>query len=167
MAIVLSSLIVIAATIVACWNWFRDTILQRIVRPVLEKTFGEEKCRWFVDLIVWLDNKITLTRRVLKIAWDQFKTRILNCTSRYTKIGTGEVCKKTTEVVMLDANGSTLVRREKEEVSYYDLPNEVRSEMVRLNAKSATFDNKAAIEERFKKRCQEAKINPIELEVGV
>ncbi len=166
MPVVLSSLIIIVATIVACWNWFRDTILQKIVRPILEKTFGTEKSQWFVDLIVWLDNKITLTRRVLKIAWDQFKTRVLNCTSRYTKMGTGEICKKTTETVMLDANGGTLIRREKEEVSYDDLPKEVRSEMVRLNAKSVSFDNKAAIEERFKNRCHEENIDPMELEVG-
>ena len=164
---VISSLIIIVATIVACWNWFRDTILQSIVRPILERVLGVEKSQWFVDFIVWLDKEITLTRRAVKIAWDLFKTRVLNCTSHYTKLGTGEVCKKTTETVMLDANGGTLVRRKKEEVTYEDLPQEFRSEMIRLNEKSVSFDNKAVIEERFRKRCLEENIDPIELEVGV
>ena len=144
------------------WNQIVDYLSKRIVPWVREK-LGLRAAEIFTDLIVWLDKGACRSRQAVKAAWEFFKEKVLSMKTTYRKV-TADTVQATTESVIMMPDGTCVRRREETTVEWSDLPEDVRREMMRQNAKQAEMDVRRAVEEQAKRRAQE---QGMEMELGL
>ena len=161
--IIISALVGLAALVAKFWSWIRDTLFQKAIRPLVRKLLGEKAEDRLVNFMVWLDDKVCLTRRVAKMLWDYFKKTVLKLKTRYMSID-GETAEKVTTIEIQNEDGSIEKRQLSETVEYEEIPSKAREEMMRANTKTAELDDREVIEEKFKIRWQQSGYEPLELE---
>ena len=144
------AIVAVAALVSSLWRHILD-FLNSTVRDFLERLFGADKCGWYVDFLQWADKKMAASHRVVKDYWQRFKDTIVKVKSRYHKNDDGTYTKQTETVVRTAPTSGKRVVVE-ESVGWEYLPDNVRSEMVRLRTNDAELDDKAVVEERVRER---------------
>ena len=66
MILAILTIVAVAALVSFCWQHILN-FLNGPVRNLLEKTFGAERCKWYVNFLVWADKKMTAPNRVIKM----------------------------------------------------------------------------------------------------
>ena len=152
---ILSILAVVA--IVTLVSYFWGAVLDFLngpVRDLLERMFGAEHCRWYVEFLLWADGRMTGAHRGIKMLWKKFKDTIIKVKSTYSKNSDGTY-KKTSESLVRASPTSAKRIVVEENVGWEYLPDSVREEMVRLRTKDAELDDKAVVEEKIRQRAVE------------
>lgn len=142
-----------AALLVKFWKAILD-FLNGPIRSLLVKLFGEAKCQWYVDFLLWCDNKLTCAKRIVKMQWAKFQNTVLKIKSVFHKNPDGTYTKNTETLVRKDETKAHRVVTE-ETVDWAYLPNEVRAEMVRRRTNDAELDERELVAEQVRKRAAE------------
>ena len=150
MVLTILAVVAIAALVVTFWRYILE-FLNTTVRDFLNKYIGEDKCRWYVDFLLWADEKITASNRVIKDWWHKFKDTVIKVQSRYHKNEDGTYTKQTESIVRVSPTSGKRVVVE-ETVGWEYLPRTVREEMVRLRTRDAELDDRAVTEEKLRQR---------------
>lgn len=153
MILAILSIVAITALVSFFWKSILN-FLNGPVRNLLEKIFGADRCKWYVNFLVWADNKMTASNRVIKMMWKKFKDTIFSVKSKYIDNGNGTYTKNSESIVRESPTSGRRIVVE-ETVSWEYLPDNVRDEMVRQRSKKAELDDKAVAEEKFRQRAAE------------
>ena len=153
MILAILSIVAITALVSFFWKSILN-FLNGPVRNLLEKIFGADRCKWYVNFLVWADNKMTASNRVIKMMWKKFKDTILSVKSKYIDNGNGTYTKNSESFVRESPTSGRRVVVE-ETVDWADLPDNVRDEMLRQRSNKAELDDKAVAEEKFRQRAAE------------
>lgn len=154
MIVTVAVLLSTAMLLVSFWNRIRD-FLNGPCRDFLGRIFGAKTMGWYVKFVDFLDSKITVSRRGAKEAWKKFRETVLRVKSKYIKNADGSYTKATETIVRMDAKTAKRQIIE-EEVPYEDLPDEVRSEMIRQRTDVAELnDRDDVIQAKFNERLAE------------
>lgn len=156
MILTILSIVAAAALVSGLWR-FILAFLNGPVRNLLEKTFGADKCTWYVNFLQWADKKMTAPHRVLKMQWRKFRDTILRSKSTYVDNGNGTYTKTSETIVRTSPTSGKRVVVE-ENVGWEYLPDSVRAEMIRQRTKEAELDDKAVAEEKIRQRAAEESI---------
>jgi hypothetical protein len=152
---IISMIVVLGAAVLLAkyWKIILD-FLNGPIRDLLEKTFGQDKCRWYVDFLQWCDNKVTGAKRFVKMQWAKFKDTVLRIKSVYRKNEDGTYTKKNETILR---TGEKTARRKvtEETIGWEYLPNEVRDEMLRRRTTEAELDERELVEEKVRQRAEE------------
>lgn len=135
------------------WNNIREYLTIGF-RPWIAEKFGVRVGDSFAELICWLDNKTTAIIRNLKGIIRFFKERVLGMKSNYKKISPHTVVHERESYIHLD-DGKVLRRKETTEMAYEDLPDSIRSEMIRQCETEASMDEKQFTIDNIKRRAGE------------
>ena len=153
MILAIISIVAIPVLVSICWTHILS-FLNGPVRNRLEKIFGADRCKWYVNFLVWADNNMTAAKRVIKMQWKKFKDTILSVKSKYIDNGNGTYTKNSESIVRASPTSGRRVVEE-EIVDWADLPAKVRDEMLRQRTKKAELDDMAVAEEKFRQRAAE------------
>ena len=124
------------------------------VRDLLERLFGADKCGWYTKFLNWLDGKMCDIRKPVKKFWNKFKDTVISVKSRYVKNADGTYSKSTETIVRKNQTTAKRVVIE-ETVGWEYLPDSVREEMLTRRVKEAELDDRALVEEKYRKRAEE------------
>lgn len=153
MIITILAVVAVAALVSGFWKFILD-FLNGPVRNLLEKIFGADHCKWYVDFLTWADKKMTVPHRIIKMQWKKFRDTILKVNSKYVDNGDLTYTKTSESIVRTSPTSGKRVVVE-EIVDWAYLPNSVRNEMIRQRTKEAELDDKAVAEEKFRMRAEE------------
>lgn len=153
MILTILAIVAVASLVSGFWQFILQ-FLNGPVRDLLVKLFGEERCRWYSNFLVWADKKMTAPHRVIKMQWKKFKDTILKVNSKYVDNGNGTYTKTSESIVRVSPTTGKRVVVE-ESVGWEYLPDSVRAEMLRLRTTEAELDDKAVAEEKFRQRAVE------------
>ena len=153
MILTILSVVAVAVILSSFWKFILN-FLNDSVRNLLEKIFGAEHCKWYVDFLTWADGKMAAANRVVKMQWKKFKEHILKVKSNYVKNDDGTYTKTSESIVRSSPTSGRRIVVE-ETVGWAYLPNSVRAEMLRLRTKEAELDDKAVVEEKIRQRAVE------------
>ncbi|MDR0609086.1 MAG: hypothetical protein LBG58_03165 [Planctomycetaceae bacterium] len=134
------------------WNNIRE-FLNGTFRNFIQERFGVEWGKRIGTFLSWLDDKVVAARQSAKQFAVWFKSRIMIKTT-YTKNNSNQAISKREIVAKLD-NGKFIQRIEEQVISYDDLPNEIRREMIRQQTTEAQMNDKELIEKKIEKRAKE------------
>ena len=98
MILTILPVVAVAALVPKIWKFILD-FLNGPVRNLLEKIFGAEQCKWYVDFLTWADGKMAAAHRVIKMHWKKFRETILKVNSRYVKNDDGTYTKTSESIV--------------------------------------------------------------------
>ena len=153
MILTILAVVAVAALVPKIWKFILD-FLNGPVRNLLEKIFGAEQCKWYVDFLTWADGKMAATHRIIKMQWKKFEETILKVKSRYVKNDDGTYTKTSESIVRSSPTSGRRIVVE-ETVGWEYLPDSVRAEMVRQRTKEAELDDKAVAEGKIRQRAVE------------
>lgn len=145
----------LAALVVACWPLIKD-FLNGPVRDFLEKTFGQDKCKWYGNFIAWCDGKagISSLRRLAKMCWKKFKDTVLRINSVYKKNPDGSYTKRTESRLRKDEKTAWRIVTE-ETIGWEYLPSAVREEMIKRRTNEGEIDDMAIVQKKVDERAKE------------
>ena len=135
------------------WPWIRQFLESKLI-PTVRDLFNEKVAGWLADFTCWLDDRATGVRRFSKEAWAFLKHRVLRIRSRYTRI-TSSSAEQETETWLHADSGKVIRRVTTETLNWEDLPEKIRSEMIRQNKKKSEMDIREAILERAHRKAAE------------
>lgn len=146
---------VIAGTLLALFLlgkfWERVVrFLNGSLRDVLERLLGKDRCGWYVDFVIWLDNVATATINVVRGWYERFKSNVLMINSKYRPAlseGGGMYVNSRETIVAIDSERARRVVIE-ETVPYHALPAPVRHEMLLKRVDSAELDERELVGRR-------------------
>lgn len=153
MIITILAVVAVAALVSGFWQFILK-FLNGPVRDLLVKMFGEERCQWYTNFLVWADKKMTAPHRVIKMQWKKFKDTVLKVNSKYVDNGNGTYTKTSESIVRASPTSGKRVVVE-ETVGWEYLPDSVRAEMLRQRTKEAELNDKAVAEEKIRQRAVE------------
>jgi|GEM_PF-6778314 len=147
-------LIVVAmGTIVAFWAQIVDLFSQRII-PWVRVNISPVVAEAIADVISFADEKIVPARKTLKASWKIFRETVLGTQTTYTRVGPDRI-RAHTAVVTRNLNGQNAISEMEEIVDWSNLPESIRSEMIRQNNNAARFDVHKAVCEKVIKVAKE------------
>ena len=135
------------------WPWIRQFMETNLI-PTVRDLFNDEVAGWLADFTCWLDNGATAIRRFSKDAWSFLKHRVLRIRSRYTRISATSAEQESETWVHTDS-GKVMRRVTTDTLRWEDLPENIRSEMIRQNKRECEMDVRDAILERAQKQAAE------------
>lgn len=144
---------VTAAILISFWPKILE-FFDGPVRNWVEGLLGADKCGWYTKFLSWLDNKMCVVRRNVKMFWKKFKDTVISIKSRYVKKSDGTYSKSTETIIRKNQTTAKRVVVE-ETVEWEYLPNSVREEMIRRRANEAELDDRALVEEKYRERAKE------------
>jgi hypothetical protein len=106
------------------------------------------------EALVFADKGITPLRRTVKNIWNYFQQTVLGMKVEVRKTSATTATGKTTTIVR-DENGKLVQSTMTEELSWDQLPPEVRAEMTRQNTNAASVDLKNVFAEKFRENAEE------------
>ena len=98
MILTILAFVAVATLVPIFWNSILE-FLNGPVRNLLERIFGAEQCKWYVEFLLWADGKISAGHRVIKMHWKKFQETILKIGTTYKKKDDGTYVKKTETIV--------------------------------------------------------------------
>lgn len=149
--------ILVVAVLVAVtvfWPWIRDFITENVIPWLREVTGSKELVDMINDCLDWLDGKISITRKYVRKCWRAFEENVLAIKAEYTKT-TATSGNRVEEVLIRTGDGTVVKKTIEEEIAWEDLPEEIRSQMLRENKKTASLNVKETILAKAKERAKE------------
>lgn len=159
MLLTLAIVIALSGAFLYFWNNIREYLANHF-RPWIAEKFGTKVGDALAELICWIDNRTTMIVRNLKSVVRFFKERVLGLKSNYKKISPHTVSHEREIYIHLD-DGKVLKRKETTEMAYEDLPDSIRSEMIRQSKTDVTMDEKQFTLDAVKKRAEEEQLHEI------
>lgn len=147
------TVIAIGAAISFFWPDIVDFFTKMVI-PYVRKHLGDEVAELLSTFIVFLDDIMSATKRMVLRGWEVFKERILKVIATFHKINS-ETAERKTESYIRMGMKSVVKQTVVEEIPWHELPSEVRKTMIKNNCDVAELDEGALIEKRFKERCKE------------
>ena len=122
------------------------------LRAKLESIFGTENCEAYRNLIVWLDDKVCMEKRLILNAYKWLREKVVCVIARYRKSHKGYVKETETVIAKPEAKGRYNRTVTEEEVPWDELPSSVREEMLRRNVDGAELDVLNVVGEKVKEK---------------
>lgn len=123
--------VISAVVIIFFWPSIRNWFAKDLITFIREKI--NEKCAdCCVDVVAWLDRKISGIRRGLKTAWKFIKERILRMETDFSLDSNGD-CSSTGTVIIDMGDGKAAKITKTEDVDFDSLPPEIQEELIRQN----------------------------------
>jgi hypothetical protein len=131
---------------IAFWPQIVD-FFSRVVIPWVEQNIAPDLASAIRKIIAFADGKIVPLRKVLKDSWRKFCSSVMGVKTTYTRVGANRIeCE--TKMLTRNLNGKYSLSEVKQVAEWDTLPESVRSEMIRLNKKKASFDVHEAVCEK-------------------
>lgn len=146
-------LLIGGALLVEFWPQIVDFFSSKII-PWVRNHVSDKYADVIGRIVSFADGKIVLIRRTLKEAWQKFKSFILGMRSTYKRRGANKVEVKT-EMFTPSSNGNVNNTIITEQVEWDELPESVRSEMLRQNKQEASLDVREAVVEKVKQEARQ------------
>ncbi|MDR0703362.1 MAG: hypothetical protein LBF88_00065 [Planctomycetaceae bacterium] len=144
---------VASASFTYFWHDIRD-YLNGTFRDFIQKHFGMEWGQYLGKCLAWLDDGMVSARKGAKKFVDWFRSRVITIDTTYKKIRPNKATCNRESYVKCD-DGRILHRIEEKEISYDELPQAIRHEMIRQKTTEAQIDNKKLIEKKIQERAEE------------
>ncbi|MDR2441374.1 MAG: hypothetical protein LBE12_18590 [Planctomycetaceae bacterium] len=142
-----------SAAFIYFWNYIRD-YLNGTFRDFIQKHFGMELGEQLGMFLTWIDDRVVSVRTGAKKFVNWFRSRVLKTDTTYKKISPNKATCNRESYVKCD-DGRILHRTEEQEISYDELPQAIRHEMIRQKTTEAQMDNKQLIEKKIQERAEE------------
>lgn len=142
------------------WNSLRD-YLNGSFRTWLTEKLGTSVGDGFAHFLIWVDNIAVAAKNILKKGYIFFRTRVLGMKRKFVKNANSNDVTATREVYTDLGGGKILKRTEEEIISYEDMPDSIRKEMIRQQTNMAEMDERETV--LAKARDQALKSNDQEL----
>ncbi|HUD46589.1 MAG TPA: hypothetical protein VMR33_07150 [Candidatus Baltobacteraceae bacterium] len=139
--------------VASCWPYIVDFFSTKII-PWLRERVSTTLADILAEALVFADKGITPVRRTVKNIWKYFQQTLLGMKMEVRKTSATTATAKTTTIVR-DENGKLVQSTITEELSWDQLPREIREEMTRQNTTAASLDLKNALAEKFRKNAQD------------
>lgn len=135
------------------WSHIADLFQKRII-PWFRARLGDSVADGIATVISWVDNKATMTQRLLRDAWQAINRHWLaGETEIHKEAADRAVITKTN--YMLKPEGGVVRTTTEETVAWHDLPDNVRDAMLRQNTTQAKVDDKEAFRTLVEQRAAE------------
>jgi hypothetical protein len=133
--------------------------------PEIVKYFSESVIPWarvnlsegvastIADVIVFADDKVCSVRRFTKSMLETFKNTVLGSKTRIEKIDATTAKQINTDLIKTHDN-RFMQRVHEDIIRYEDIPEEIRSEMLKQNKKAAELDLRKAVIEKVEARAE-------------
>lgn len=144
--------LVAAAVAVAAWPWLCDYFQCQLI-PYLRDRFSADLANSVADLIVFLDGKATPTRALFAKGWRALTRSVLGLKTTYKKTSAAEAVATTEQYLHNDGRVVRVVHEE--QLSWADIPSEIRSQMIKQQADAGTLDQLQVVEEQARKVAEE------------
>jgi hypothetical protein len=135
--------VVAAGFLISAWPYISHFI-QVSILPWLRSRLNAQFCEAITEFFIWIDHAVCALRRPLRDCLQVFKKRILGIRTTFTKVDQTTVRDQTTTTIV-DDNGRMVERTSERVVPWEEIPQEIRSQMMRENATTAKQDTRAAI----------------------
>jgi len=133
----------LAAATVALWPWIVSFFAATVI-PSLRNKASARVADSVAELITWLDTGASPVRSTVRQCIRAFQETVLGIKTEYTKTSAETATRKTETLIRME-DGKIAKTTVTDEVSYADLPEEIRLEMMRQNKAKAEMDVKAAV----------------------
>jgi len=134
----------ITAAFLYFWNSLRD-YLNGTFRTWLTEKAGQEVGEGFAHLLIFIDSGAVYAKNLIKSGYKFFQTRILRMNRKFVKKANSNDVEATRETYTDIGGGKILKRIEEEIISYEDMPDEVRREMIRQQTNDAELNEKEIV----------------------
>jgi hypothetical protein len=134
----------IAAAFLFFWNSLRD-YLNGAFRSWLTEKMGQSVGDGLAHFLAWVDSAAVSAKKLLKEGYAFFKHRVLRMNRKFTKKANSNDVETTREIFTDLGGGKILKRTEEEVISYEDMPDSVRREMVRQQTNDAQLNEKELV----------------------
>ena len=151
--ITIATAIAASILVATCWPYIVDFFSTKII-PWLRERVSTKLAEILAEVIVFADKGITSLRRSVKSIWKYFRHTILGMKMEVQKTSTTTATAKTTTVVQ-DERGKVVQSTITEDLSWDQLPPEIRAEMTRQNTNAASLDLKKTLAEKFQETAQQ------------
>jgi hypothetical protein len=142
-----------STTFIYFWNHIRD-YLNGHFRDFIQEHFGFKWGEHLGNFLAWLDDRMVSARNGAKKFIGFLKSRVFKINTTYKKINPNTAVSKHESYVIMD-DGRILCQTEEQEISYDELPHEIRHEMIRQKTTEAQIDEKALIEKKIQECAKE------------
>ncbi len=156
-------ILITAAVFSFLWSWVRDYFSEKIIPWVRDK-YGVFWADQLGDLVLFLDNVTGYIRQKVRGAYRFIKERILGIKKTYFK-QSAHSAVSITETILKTNDGKFLKRTEEEHLSWDELPEQIRSEMIRQQQKVALVDVRAAFLSEVEIKAEKCGLNLMEMTV--
>jgi hypothetical protein len=126
------------------WNALRD-YLNGVFRTWLTERLGQSVGDGFAHFLGWVDSAAVGTKKFIKEGYTFFRTRVLGMKRKFVKKANSNEVEATHESFINLGGGKILKRVEEEIISYDDLPDCVRHEMIRQQTNEAELNEKELV----------------------
>ena len=135
------------------WEYLVHFFSKNVI-PWIKKYWSVSAADLVAKLISFLDGKIVPTKALLKKAWTYFKTNILKMNTEYVKVDANTAERKTT-TWLKDSQGDAIKTIVEEKVSWSELPQEIREQMINEDTNEGMINEKQQIINKMSERCEE------------
>lgn len=125
------------------WGYIVEAFQKHII-PWCKDHLGPGIASLVEDMFVWLDKKVTATKRSIKEAWSAFARHIYGSETKVVRTNAVESTMTRTDIIITE-DGKAKRRVAEQTVAWHELPENLRTEMLRMGTSNAIMDNKAAI----------------------
>ena len=134
----------LSAAFLFFWNSLRD-YLNGNFRTWLTERLGQSVGDGFAHFLIWVDNRAVEAKNLLKAGYKFFRTRVLGMKRKFVKNANSNDVTATREVYTNLGDGKILKRVEEEVISYEDMPDSIRKEMIRQQTNLAELDERETV----------------------
>ena len=134
----------VSAAFLFFWNQLRD-YLNGDFRTWITEKMGQSVGERFAHFLVWVDSGAVSAKNLTKAGYKFFRTRVLGMKRKFVKQTNSDVVEATREIYTDIGGGKILKRIEEELISYEDMPDSVRREMIRQNTNQAELDERELV----------------------
>ena len=135
------------------WSYIVDAF-QKHILPWCRENLSPGISGHIEGMFVWLDKKVTATKRAINESWALFSKSLLGSETRVARKSATEGIITRTDY-LVTGEGKVKRRIAEQAVSWHELPDNLRDEMLRLGSSEAVMDNKAAIRDKVLERAAE------------
>jgi hypothetical protein len=160
--VTIAIIIISSLLMVAVWPYIVDYLSVSVI-PWIREHWGETYAYLLAEFVTWLDRGCSVARAKLRDAWQFFQSRVLRMKATYTKVSATSA-KMKTETILATPGGKVVRKIEEQEVTWEDLPPEIRNEMIRQNSEEGVIDFRDAFAKRVKERASK---EAVELEMAM
>jgi ribosomal protein L20A (L18A) len=134
----------VTAAFLFFWNQLRE-YLNGAFRTWLTEKLGETVGEGFAHFIVFVDSGAVSAKNILKAGYKFFRMRVLGAKRKFVKKANSNEVEATREIYTDLGGGKILKRTEEEIISYEDMPDCVRREMLRQQTNEAELNEKELV----------------------
>jgi len=144
--------IIVVVLTTAYWpeivKYFSESVI-----PWARINLSEDVATAIADVIVYADDKVCSVRRFTKSMLETFKNTVLGSKTRIEKIDATTAKQINTDLIQTK-DGRVMQRVHEDIIRYEDIPEEIRSEMLKQNKKAAELDLRKAVIKKVEARAE-------------